>query len=116
MEKSEQVWNVLLHYAKPLTDEAESESAIMSDDLNDMHKDIMAVIEGKETIHAQVKKELPKPKVRSRSSVERSVQEMSKVEKAVGGVSDVGGSSSRSDKGQADHKSADERRPWWKIW
>lgn len=104
MEKSDQIWNALLHYVKPLTDDPESESVIMSEDLNEVHKDIMAVIEGREVISAKVKKELP---VRSQSSVERKVQDLPKIDKAIPEPVNVDG-----------EKRSDElkKKPWWKVW
>ena len=100
MDKSEQIWNVLLHYAQPLTDDPESENVIMSDDLKEVHKDIISIIEGKDV-------QLPKPKeVRPRRSVEREVPEVSKVEEA---IFEPGKSYGFVSEDQP-------KKPWWKVW
>lgn len=62
MDKSEQIWNILLHYSKPLTDDEDAAEVVMGDDLRSLHADLVTVFEGKEVIYQSRPEPKPKPK------------------------------------------------------
>ena len=103
MEKSEQVWNIILHYAQPLTDDPDSESVIVSSDLNQLHQDIMAVIEGREVLTANVSKTLPVPKPKTKKEVKKEIEEINVPIPDVQTATMV-------------QAGVEAKKPWWKVW
>lgn len=105
MDKSEQVWNIILYYSKPLTDDQDSETVIMGSDIRDMHNDIVALIEGKEVGHYKVS-ELPEPKKKEKKEKPKEVEPVLPAGEPIPG---------HLQEAPTQWK-VEEKKPWWKVW